>query len=112
MRVDAYECDWCHRREIEPGDGWHEISHRALDQAVATIEHACRACWVDIAGLRGRLVRADADHAGAPEDSLTAVHGRLMRTVRRVYQEHAVAPGEEASLAADAEPPAGWEASD
>ncbi len=107
MRVDAYECDWCHRREIEPGDGWRELSHRALDESVTVTEHACRSCWADLAGLRGRAPQPAASTGTASEESLSAVHGRLMRTVRRVYAEHEVTPGEEAE-GADGPPP-GWE---
>ena len=113
MRVDAYECDWCHRREIDPGDGWREITHHALPTSAPVIEHACRSCWADIVGLRSRAGRS-VGAAPRPDDgdSLTAVHGRLMRTVRRVYEEHDVAPGGEPNTDWAATPPDGWERTD
>ena len=111
MRIDAYQCDWCSRREINPTDGWREVVHSPVASGAQVIEHACPTCWADVDGLKGRnAVPSWGSGAGAAGDaSLTAVHDRLMQGVRRVYDEHDVTPGEEPDTHWQPHLPEGWE---
>lgn len=115
MRIDAYQCDWCSRREINPTDGWREVVHCPVASGAEVVEHACPTCWADVVGLKGRntIPAWGSGDGGEPTSgSLTAVHDRLMQGVRRVYEEHDVTPGEEPDTHWDPDPPEGWETAD
>lgn len=114
MRIDAYQCDWCSRREINPTDGWRELVHCRLSSGAEVIEHVCPSCWADVVGLKGRGGSGGWSEGVAAESSgaLTAVHDRLMQRVRRVYDEHEVTPGDEPHTRWGPEPPEGWESTD
>ena len=114
MRIDAYQCDWCSRREINPADGWRELVHARLSSGAQVVEHVCPSCWADVVGLKGRnsVGAWGATDTDGATGALTAVHDRLMQGVRRVYEDHEVVPGEEPNTQWDPEPPEGWENTD
>lgn len=111
MRIDAYQCDWCSRREINPTAGWRELVHCPVASSAQVVEHACPTCWADVVGLKGRhgASLTPGGTGSTPDSSLTAVHDRLMRGVRRVYEVHDVVPGSEPDTRWEPTPPDGWE---